>query len=172
MHSRRVVYFLEFVANYDDFGHDCPKCLLWECQQVEWHELLGAVTNETDRRPDTCPGRFDGLNDQRTWPDFHQYTRLVDSYTWRDFTYDSDVVPAFAGAATLTAKSFRGGVLYGLPVLCFDIALLWNPDCYSSMRESDAAADESNRPPSWSWMSWHGDLDLFLWSFASSTTRF
>ncbi|CAN9159651.1 unnamed protein product [Alternaria alternata] len=93
------------------------------------------------------------------WPNFKRYLRLCQSYEPRDFTYNSDVVIAFAGTATLLAKSFPGGILYGLPVIFFDIALLWSHRGFASKRPWDATSDESNRPPSWSWMSWRGHLD-------------
>ncbi|CAN9172676.1 unnamed protein product [Alternaria alternata] len=122
---------------------------------------IDQMLNETPLNKSLYQGVTDvWLSQGHRWPNFYRYLKLCESYSERVFTSDSDVVIAFAGAATLLAKSFPGGILYGLPVIFFDIALLWN---YSgsacAKRPWDATSDESNRPPSWSWMSWRGRLD-------------
>ncbi|OWY57132.1 HET-like protein [Alternaria alternata] len=116
------------------------------------------LVDDIDQMLNELPVNEEQDENETSWPNFHQYMEFCYSYSRRDFTYNSDVVAAFAGTATLLAKSFLGGILYGLPVLFFDIALLWNYHPGSSTRKWDTAFDESNRPPSWSWMSWHGQL--------------
>lgn len=159
--ARRTLSFLNLVPDVAWPGDPCPKSLYWVCQQTWWYDYHPDPTVATE----SCRSLYKGVTDVwlsqgHRWPNFYRYLKLCKSYSSRVFTSDSDVVIAFAGAATLLAKSFPGGILYGLPVIFFDIALLWN---YSgsacAKRPWDATSDESNRPPSWSWMSWRGHLD-------------
>jgi hypothetical protein len=158
--ARRTLSFFDFVPDCDWFYDPCPKSLYWVCQQTWWYDYHPTVATES------CRSLYKDVTDEPLsqgyrWPDLNRYLKLCQSYSPRDFTYNSDVVIAFAGAATLLAKSFPGGILFGLPVLFFDIALLW--DCWGGTSEIrwDTAHDESNRPPSWSWMSRQGDLRDF-----------
>ncbi|CAN9435283.1 unnamed protein product [Alternaria sp. RS040] len=159
--ARRILSFFDHVSGLK-FGGRCPESLYWVCQRTSWYDWHPAVATES-RRSLYKPMSYTWLNlgHQVSWPDFNRYRELCRSYSRRYFTYDSDVVIAFAGAVTLLAKSFPGGILYGLPVLFFDIALLWNFGGSFSERRCDASRDESSRPPSWSWMSQQGALRDF-----------
>jgi hypothetical protein len=156
--ARRVLTFFDIVPGNNDYSDLCPKSLYWVCQQTWWYDFHPITGSKHKSTWKDMEYRSLSLSYQLGWPNFHQYMEFCYSYSRRDFTYNSDVVAAFAGTATLLAKSFLGGILYGLPVLFFDIALLWNYHPGSSTRKWDTAFDESNRPPSWSWMSWHGQL--------------
>lgn len=89
-----------------------------------------------------------------TWPDFSRYASEVTSYVPRYLTYDSDIASAFAGTASALAKTFPGGFLYGLPIIYFDVALMWMFNEIQAIRTIDTKSDESLRAPNWSWMFW------------------
>jgi hypothetical protein len=156
--AQRTLFFHDFVPNSIRVGEERPKSLYWVCQRTWWYDWHHSIASEA-RRSLYKDMTDDSLSQSYYWPNFKRYLRLCQSYEPRDFTYNSDVVIAFAGTATLLAKSFPGGILYGLPVIFFDIALLWSHRGFASKRPWDATSDESNRPPSWSWMSWRGHLD-------------
>ncbi|KAJ8116615.1 hypothetical protein OPT61_g1986 [Boeremia exigua] len=72
---------------------------------------------------------------------------LVQDYSRRLLTFEDDTVRAFAGATNIMGSRFPGGMLHGLPVFYFDIALLWRPDAQVSRRFGQ---------PTWSWTGWKG----------------
>lgn len=123
----------------------------WNCHRAFWPDTDGSQTGKSE---DVKARRQKELS-TLTWPDFRRYTAHVGSYAPREFTYDSDVVPAFSGIVSMWTKVFPGGFLYGLPVLYFDVALLWTRHGYSK-RKINETSHESIRPPSWSWMHWRG----------------
>jgi len=154
--SRRILYFLKFRKNDVLYQEKEDPCRIsWKCHQAAWHDLRGRVITEEvkclDKPGYACPGPV-------TWPSFKEYQSIVRSYSRRHFTYDSDVVPAFAGTASSLADIFPGGTLYGLPILFFDVALLWIVPSGAKRRSIDVTSHESIRPPSWSWMAWRGQL--------------
>lgn len=75
---------------------------------------------------------------------------LVQDYSRRNVTFDDDYVRAFAGATDVMSSRFPGGLLHGLPVFYFDIALLWQPETAFARRKGQ---------PSWSWTGWHGTVE-------------
>lgn len=66
--------------------------------------------------------------------------------------------------------SFPGGLLFGMPELFLDVALLWRHLGYSRRRKS-AQSREHNAPsklqavafPSWSWVAWQTRVDPLSW---------
>jgi len=89
------------------------------------------------------------------------YARLVQSYNTRSLTMDDDALNAIAGVTGRLNTLFPDGFLQGVPQFFFDVALLWQPR--SPLRRRVCAPDA---PPlsSWSWVGWHGELDLSAWS--------
>ena len=59
------------------------------------------------------------------------------------------------------SRYFEGGFIQGLPELCFDIALLWQPD--RPLRRRVAKQTSHSGIPSWSWVGWEGELDHNYW---------
>ena len=155
--ARRAIYFMERLVDSDKYDG-----LNWECEHALWMDLQGPMTLRRNRRLQPHNGRVEGLR-HSSWPDLYEYSQLARSFAQRNFTYTSDVVPAFTGFANMLAKSFRGGILYGLPVLFFDVSLLWQAPPSSIQRVVDPLLRRQVRLPSWSWMSWQGELDLELW---------
>jgi hypothetical protein len=104
------------------------------------------------------------INHLPTDPNLFFWADLVQRFNTRSLTYESDTLNAFAGITSVVSKSFPGGFFYGLPVIYFELGLLWQPR--GKMRRRDAK-DNQGAPvplPSWSWVGWDGDLDLWLWN--------
>jgi Heterokaryon incompatibility protein (HET) len=81
---------------------------------------------------------------------FKAYSSLVEKYTRRQLTYDSDIINAFMGTFK-ALESFQGQVLCGLPLPTLDLALLWTPRGRVPRRGHDlntrpAQAREEGRP--------------------------
>ncbi|KAI6713868.1 heterokaryon incompatibility protein [Diplocarpon mali] len=87
--------------------------------------------------------------------------KLVVEYNQRDLSFEEDVSDAFLGIAALNAKIY-GGFHFGLPEAFFDLAMCWQPAPTLRPRSLPNTAG-CRRIPSWSWMGWHGELDLTLW---------
>jgi hypothetical protein len=52
---------------------------------------------------------------------------IIEGYIQREVTYPEDVQDGFAGPALISTKIFPSGLLSGIPVIFFDILLLWSP---------------------------------------------
>ena len=87
-------------------------------------------------------------------PSLGRWGMLVQHYSARKLTYEEDAVRAFAGATEIMGSTFPGGLLHGLPVFFFDIAMLWQPGANTARR---------NDQPSWSWTGWKGGVECWKW---------
>jgi hypothetical protein len=83
------------------------------------------------------------LNDRSS---VHEYTRFVQQYALRQFTYPSDVARAMAGILELLSKFMHTDFFACLPERYFDYALLFSLRSRSHIRNPDF--------PSWSWTGW------------------
>lgn len=96
------------------------------------------------------------------WPDMGTYTSLVLDYNNRNLTHDSDALSAFSGVLQRLNTGFPGGFVQALPEFYFDLALLWQPKEGVALRRRAAGLDRHPHP-SWSWVGWHGCLDIYAW---------
>jgi hypothetical protein len=162
--AARILYFLDLAkADVEYRGKHDPRRISWGCHRAVRYDVLGtAGTAEAapHKSLDDAGYRSSG---PITWPDFKDFSTEIRDYGPRFFTHDSDVVPAFAGTSSSLARVFTGGILYGLPVLFFDVALLWESQLRATRRSIDATLLESVRPPSWSWMAWHQRARSLFW---------
>lgn len=79
------------------------------------------------------------------------YDDFVDIYTKRQLTYPSDKLNAFNAVLAALGSGDSGGTLCGLPEICLDAALLWQPfRAHVLVRNSHFA--------SWSWAGWTGPV--------------
>lgn len=81
---------------------------------------------------------------------FHTYKELVRGYTYWQFEYESDRIPAFAGIAGLLSGQYDKDFLYDMPEKHLDFAMLWIPRRNSSTPCRRAGLTDV---PSWSWAS-------------------
>ncbi|KAL5318357.1 hypothetical protein ACEPPN_013417 [Leptodophora sp. 'Broadleaf-Isolate-01'] len=115
---------------------------------AETHEW--ARTNSPDQRYDLILPRSINLS---------RLGKLVVEYNQRDLSFEEDVSDAFMGISSLHTPIF-GPLHFGLPEAFFDLAMCWQPSPTLRPRK---VTDTSRRVPSWSWMGWHGEVDLALW---------
>jgi hypothetical protein len=80
----------------------------------------------------------------KTWR-FEDYEALLNSYTTRELSFESDKLNAITGCLNFITEVKDVPFIYGLPTLDFHYALLWHGE-YDRPREGF---------PSWSWAGWH-----------------
>ncbi|KAL9621162.1 MAG: hypothetical protein Q9160_004413 [Pyrenula sp. 1 TL-2023] len=96
-------------------------------------------------------------------PDLKAYFQLVQDYNCRNFSYPEDALPAFTAIMHPLENKYVGGFFCGLPVLFFDIALLWQPICPGTSglkRRLPVKSTRADCLPSWSWAGWEGPVEL------------
>ncbi len=86
-------------------------------------------------------------------------TRWPSRYNQRDLSFEEDVLDAFLGISSLHVPLF-GDMHFGFPEALFDYAMCWQPSPTLRPRHPRKA---TRKVPSWSWMGWHGELNLALW---------
>lgn len=84
----------------------------------------------------------------RTW------LQIVEDYTKRNLTFESDKLPALQGLAQYVRALTRDRYLFGLWKTSLDIGLLWRTAPYKDVSERRGRA--ADRAPSWSWASVNG----------------
>ena len=87
-------------------------------------------------------------------PSLGRWGMLVQDYTMRTLTYGHDAIRAFAGATEIMGSTFPGGIVHGLPIFFFDIAMLWQPE--------NSGAVHRPGQPSWSWTGWKGSVECWV----------
>ena len=83
------------------------------------------------------------------------YQGLVEMYTCRYLTYDSDILRAFAGVSSAIEKVSKSTFLLGMPQAIMASALLWAHKSLALRRVND---EKEARYPSWCWAGWVGDV--------------
>ncbi|GAB1317812.1 hypothetical protein MFIFM68171_08022 [Madurella fahalii] len=132
------------------FGHQEVR---WMCRKMRCREIYDDDLQVQDNRRSS-----NELQLFKPYPDIRTYGHLAVDYTSRILSYDSDAVHAFSAVIAAFSRSMRGGMLYGLPELLFEGALLWQPRTPLRRRHSPSAA------PSWSFLGWQGPgLNLGIW---------
>jgi len=136
--------------------------LFWECQCDSWCEETALETHSIfdGSRPLRGLLAESGRQYQAGHPlapgdAFTKYTELVQDYTYRELTFEADILNAFTGILRALAINNDEEFLFALPESHFDWALLWE----SQGRQRDQKKDKTSFP-SWSWLSWQG---LIIW---------
>ena len=94
--------------------------------------------------------------------DIGEIEGLIQNYSNRQFTVESDVFRAFAGVGRQVRRQVQCDVCHGLPTAFFDWFLLWQP-----LLDAKDGPPLRRRPvaPSWSWAGWRGGVFLRTWDW-------
>lgn len=149
----------------------------WECLCASWHECqdISRLTLAPSHTPtpnfDTSATKMDvpvaGLNNS-LWPDMMRFTRLMTLFNERDLTFPEDVLDAFVSCLAHLSSVFPGGFISGLPTMCFDAALLWQPWAFLKRRKPRRLSAGETILPSWSWAGWEGIINSESWRSAAN----
>lgn len=161
LYARRAVYVFEDAVTWE-----C-HCDLFQGSQSRLRMLKPGSGHKCASRLGSAHLAFQ----HSPWPDMDDYARIVMDYTMRRLSFVEDTARAFAGVTSVLSKVFPGGFVWGMPVMFFEVALLWQPQI--SIRRKMLPLDGGshlNALPSWSWMGWYFDdipVDLLLWRAAA-----
>lgn len=96
------------------------------------------------------------------------YANLLQDYSMRELSFDSDILNAFNGIMNILAKRFHTEFICGIPQNAMPQALLWIPvegirkRFQGKFRSSEGESwpSSSSPPPTWSWAAWRGEIHL------------
>lgn len=131
----------------------------WEFGCGVWYEGLDQ-TSIQDLQYSTI--KIHQMLFQLRYPDLQKYNEIVRTFNVKRLSHPEDVLRAFAGITYSLNSIFDGGFLCGLPVMFFDMALLWRPYGPLERRIPTNSAVKSCLP-SWSWAGWRGEVDPKSW---------
>ena len=144
--------------------------VVWHCRRMICREDMTVEDSGVPYRPLqwlSLKPRHLGVDTGRNWRDgavettrhgvmrivrsatFVEYVKMIEQYTHREMTYQSDALNAFAGLLHIFSLCFKCSMFFGLPESLLDIALLWRPTQQLERR---------NAFPSWSWAGWVGSV--------------
>ena len=146
--------------------------VMWHCRCMTCHEDMPAA--ETGYEQVEVPWldlkpQYLGVGTESYWRDgstevtrhglthvvrsgtFSEYARMIEQYSPRKITYESDAINALAGLLRIFSLCFQAECIYGLPTNLLDVAFLWRPKEQPLQRR-----EGSSEFPSWSWAAWKG----------------
>ncbi|KAF7890392.1 hypothetical protein EAF00_008707 [Botryotinia globosa] len=93
------------------------------------------------------------------FPDLCSLSDILSNFNETELRYDEDALPAISGLLSVLSRTFTGGFLYGIPKMFFERGLGWK--LFGKGRPSQAGL------PSWSWVGWHGLINIFTYGEAA-----
>jgi len=135
--STRVVSFGETELYWECRARQCCEC------GHPWPQLLSAEVSNLD-----VPRYLTETTYARS-SDIHKWHQLVKRYTRLNLTFESDVLPALQGIATMWQREVTGAYLAGLWKEYLMEGLLWRSQLFGSR-------PSKYRAPTWSWASIQG----------------
>ncbi|PGH05335.1 hypothetical protein GX51_03056 [Blastomyces parvus] len=106
---------------------------------------------------------------------FQVYKKLVEQYTSRELSIQSDILNAFSGILAVLADHLKSSFVSGFPAAALDLALLWTPVYPLTRRISSRTApietDKGVSFPSWSWAGWLGAVEYRLLEAATPSCQ-
>jgi hypothetical protein len=160
-HSRKtqfekVVYYTRgWTFQENEFGRRRlifeQQSMRWECRVASWCEDLKDMPTvrykgkqwDTEEMPDPGP---EDLNE------------IINVYNERQLGRQEDAFSAFCGFQRVLGRSYKPGMVNGMPVKFFDVVMAWIPISVSHGRRK--AENPDLLPPSWSWLGWTGMVDI------------
>lgn len=134
MLSRRCLYFSEHYVYFqcgrrDQVLSECGVNGPVRSKQDFWDKpgKVSVSTSLDNPLLDLRQELIDVSPEVRQAKSFTAYCKLVEKYSCRQLSYDSDIINAFLGTFAFLNESFRSDILCGLPASALDLALLWTP---------------------------------------------
>ena len=177
--SRRCLYFTSNYAYLMCSQEIINECGISEPLRFKSEErdrpgsagsvLLLAISNPLFNLQELVEFRFE----VRQYKAFAAYRKLVEKYTLRKLSYESDILDAFSGLFAVLNEYFESDIISGLPASVLDLVLLWAPAARLPRRgcklltveNKDFDLGQVNRNfPSWSWAGWTGPIDYSLFA--------
>jgi len=146
---------------------DCKTCVVSEDNQYHfdnWNTHRSDLLNLEGGK-----GNSKGESAKRPSIKSTGWYNLVEAYTSRHITYNSDLLPGLSGLAgsvqELTGHKYIAGLWYGNATV-FIRSLLWSVAYDNLVIRKEEAIPSLNGSPSWSWASIEGKISYgYQWSF-------
>jgi hypothetical protein len=141
----------------------------WECQQGSWCE---EAIWEIDATPHIFRKAFKSAQLLLPWSDQvsaeSTYQTLVEQYSARKLSFETDALNAFAGILHAMERTWRQKYFWGLPCSFFSSALQWKTArghkvarrVASAPYKTSEGATVSLEIPSWSWAGWNSGVSM------------
>ncbi|KAF2103360.1 HET-domain-containing protein [Rhizodiscina lignyota] len=140
--SPRILYVTDHQVYFR-----CSKCLVEEEAGISaGHRRLTKSKLESHRQSNQPLGDRD-INSKI------DYIALVKDYTARNFSFEADVLNAFAGVSNVLAATLQTQFLFGIPENLLLSALLWEARHHERRKGVPHI-------PSWSWAAWTGAINI------------
>ncbi|KAK6607424.1 heterokaryon incompatibility protein [Botrytis cinerea] len=152
--SKRILYFMTERTYYS-------------CEEGSWSEDFPLLTWDVDENGDAgeVENKFydESLKtdfDFRNKLDpFENYTAMVSKMSTRQFTQESDCLNACRRLYTGLLLKGLGGSVCGIPAICFEFGLAWQPEGNLTRRGSQNSSATTLQFPTWSWAGWKGQIE-------------
>lgn len=137
-----------------------PEQVFWECEEAFWCEdsfrEIPKISPDP-HRTSLCGGELN-LSWNSDIPTFdHYYRVLLEEYSGRALTFDSDGLNAFHGIIRAFERSIDEEFFLGMPTAFLESALAWGHQSHKLRRRRGGQKSGNNQFPSWSWVGWTGD---------------
>ncbi|KAF8854442.1 HET-domain-containing protein [Acephala macrosclerotiorum] len=149
--SRRILFFTKYQVYFRCQSSTYCEDRFEDCLNVEDGYVKGAFQDELLHR--LQPGAHLSTTANRIW------MRMVEDYSKRSFSRDSDRYDAFAGVESqLKQGSFHYPCILGMPVRHLVRELYWNH--LGNPASEQRKLRRLSGFPSWSWCGWEGGIVL------------
>ncbi|KAB8231275.1 HET domain-containing protein [Aspergillus alliaceus] len=136
--------------------------VFWECEEAFWCEdsfrEIPSISPDP-HRTSLCGGELNlSWNSDIVTLD-HFYRVLLEDYSGRSLSFDSDGLNAFLGIIGALERSMGMTFFWGMPTAFLESALAWGHRSHKLRRRRGVQTLSQNKDqfPSWSWVGWTSD---------------
>ncbi|KAE8378635.1 heterokaryon incompatibility protein-domain-containing protein [Aspergillus bertholletiae] len=136
--------------------------VFWECEEAFWCEdsFREIPTISPDpHRTSLCAGELNLTWNSDIVTFDHFYRVLLEDYSGRGLSFDSDGLNAFIGVIQALERSIGETFFWGMPTAFLESALAWGHRSHALRRRHgvQALVQGQGQFPSWSWVGWTSD---------------
>jgi hypothetical protein len=125
--------------------------VIWKCKCADWLEDMNLEAIN-------CKFKWHDLRNESGVPDLSvkNFGYLVQQYTLRDLTYETDIINAFSGIMDVIPDEF----FWGIPLSTFAEYLCWSRAPGRLDFDQILTRRTTVEAPTWSWMAWKGAIRM------------
>ncbi|KAE8343075.1 hypothetical protein BDV24DRAFT_173444 [Aspergillus arachidicola] len=136
--------------------------VFWECEEAFWCEdSFREIPNISPdpHRTSLCAGELNLSWNSDIVTFDHFYRVLLEDYSGRALSFDSDGLNAFLGIIGALERSTAERFFWGMPTAFLESALAWGHRSHALRRRHgvQTLSKDQSQFPSWSWVGWTSD---------------
>ncbi|KNG90334.1 hypothetical protein ANOM_001428 [Aspergillus nomiae NRRL 13137] len=136
--------------------------VFWECEEAFWCEdSFREIPNISPdpHRTSLCAGELNLSWNSDIVTFDHFYRVLLEDYSGRALSFDSDGLNAFLGIIGALERSIGETFFWGMPTAFLESALAWGHRSHALRRRRgvQTLSQHESQFPSWSWVGWTSD---------------